>query len=51
VIDEETKSFGDPIDSREEKIWKDTMVEEMEFLYNNDTWDLVKLPSGINHVH
>jgi hypothetical protein len=26
------------------------MVEEMESLYKNDTWDLVKLPSGIKLV-
>jgi hypothetical protein len=24
------------------------MVEEMESLYNNDMWDLVKLPNGKN---
>ena len=26
------------------------MVEEMESLHKNETWDLVKLPSGINLV-
>jgi hypothetical protein len=26
------------------------MVEEMESLYKNETWDLVKLPSGINPI-
>jgi hypothetical protein len=26
------------------------MVEEMEYLHKNETWDLVKLPSRINHV-
>jgi hypothetical protein len=26
------------------------MVKEMESLYNNETWDLVKLPSGINRI-
>jgi hypothetical protein len=26
------------------------MVEEMESLYKNETWDLVKLPSGRNPI-
>jgi hypothetical protein len=26
------------------------MVEEMESLHKNETWDLVKLPSGINPI-
>jgi hypothetical protein len=26
------------------------MVEEMESLYKNETWDLVKLPSGKNLI-
>jgi hypothetical protein len=26
------------------------MVEVMEYLHKNDTWDLFKLPSGINIV-
>jgi hypothetical protein len=26
------------------------MFEEMEFLHNNETWDQVKFPSGINIV-
>jgi hypothetical protein len=49
-IDDEPKSVGEAVDSTEGKLWKDTMVEEMESLYKNETWDLVKLPSGRNHV-
>jgi hypothetical protein len=30
----------------EGKLWKDAMVEEMESLHKNKTWDLVKLPIG-----
>ena len=26
------------------------MVEEMESLHKNETWDLVRLPSGINLI-
>jgi hypothetical protein len=38
------------INSTEGKLWKDTMVEEMESLHKNETWDLVKLPIGRNLV-
>jgi hypothetical protein len=49
-IDDETKSDGEEVDSTECKLWKDAMVEEIESLYKNETWDLVKLPSGINPI-
>jgi hypothetical protein len=48
--DDEPKSVREAVDSTEGKIWKDAMVEEMESLHKNETWDLVKLPSGRNHV-
>jgi hypothetical protein len=47
---DEPKSVGEEIDSAEEKLWKNTMVKEMKSLHKNETWDLVKLPSGIKHV-
>jgi hypothetical protein len=50
AIDDEPKSIGEVIDLAEGKLWKDAMVEEMESLYNNETWDLFKLPSGRNPV-
>jgi hypothetical protein len=49
-IDEEPKSIGEAVDSIEDKLWKDSMVEEMELLYKNETWDLVKLPIGRNPI-
>jgi transposase InsO family protein len=45
-IDDKPKSVGEVVDSIKGKLWKDSMVEEMESLYKNETWDLVKLPSG-----
>jgi hypothetical protein len=38
-IDDEPKSVGEAVDSTEGKLWKDAMVEEMESLYKNETWD------------
>jgi hypothetical protein len=50
TINDEPKSFSEAVDLVEGKLSKDAMVEEMESLYKNETWDLVKLPSGRNHV-
>jgi hypothetical protein len=47
---DEPKSVTEAFDSTEGKLWKDIMVEEIESLQNNETRDLVKLPSGRNHV-
>jgi hypothetical protein len=46
ATDDEPKSVGEAVDSVEGKLWKDAMVEEMESLHKNETWDLVKFPSG-----
>jgi hypothetical protein len=47
---DEPKSVREEVDSAEGKLWKEAMVEEMEPLHKNETWDLVKLPSGRNLV-
>jgi hypothetical protein len=49
--DDEPKLVGGEIESIEGKLWKDSMVEEMESLQKNETWDLVNFPSGRNHVN
>jgi hypothetical protein len=46
AIDDDPKSIDEVVNSVEGKPWKDAMFEEMESLYKNETWDLVKLPSG-----
>jgi hypothetical protein len=50
TTDDEPKLVREAVESTEGKLWKDSMVEEMESLYKNETWDLVKLPSGRNLV-
>jgi hypothetical protein len=50
TTEDEPKSISEAIDSAEVKLWKDTMVEDMETLHKNETWDLVKLHSGRNHA-
>jgi hypothetical protein len=44
--DDEPKLVREAVDSTEGKLWKEAMVEEMESLHKNETWDLVKLPNG-----
>jgi len=48
--DDEPKSVGEAVDSTKGKLWKHSMVEEMEYLHKNETWELVELPSGIKFV-
>jgi hypothetical protein len=50
-IDDEPKSVSEVVESTEGELWKDVVVEEMESLYKNETWDLVKLPSGRHLIH
>jgi hypothetical protein len=42
----ESKLFREVVHLTKGKLWKDTMVEEMESLHKNETWDLFKLPNG-----
>jgi poly(3-hydroxyalkanoate) synthetase len=47
---EEPKLVREVVDSTEGRLWKDAMVKEMESSHKNETWDVVKLPSGRNLV-
>jgi hypothetical protein len=40
---EDPKSVKEVVNSIKGKLWKDSMVKEMESLQKNETWDLVKL--------
>ena len=33
-----------------EQVWKDAMVEEYEYIMNNDVWDVVPRPKGKSMV-
>jgi hypothetical protein len=39
-IYDEPKLVCEEIDLEEGRLWKDAMVEEMESLHKNETWDL-----------
>ena len=34
------------VDSEDDKLWKEAMVDEMASLHKNEAWDLVELPAG-----
>eukprot|EP00253_Pinus_taeda_P012424 PITA_12424 len=44
--DEEPQTPGETVDSEDEKLWKEAMVDEMTSLHKNKAWDLVELPAG-----
>ena len=45
VVEEATPSTYRKAEiSSKSKMWKDTMMEEMNFLHKNDTWELSELP-------
>ncbi|KAL0393035.1 UNVERIFIED_CONTAM: Retrovirus-related Pol polyprotein from transposon TNT 1-94 [Sesamum radiatum] len=46
VSDNEPTIFHGVITSQENKKWMGAMVEEMESLHKNQTWELVQLPEG-----
>ncbi|KAL0318215.1 UNVERIFIED_CONTAM: Retrovirus-related Pol polyprotein from transposon TNT 1-94 [Sesamum calycinum] len=50
VSGDEPTTFHGAITSQEKKEWVGTMVEEMEFLHKNQTWELVQLPKGKNAI-
>ena len=46
AINNEPRSVIEAVSSEECKLWKKSMVEEMEALDKNEAWDLVEFPEG-----
>eukprot|EP00253_Pinus_taeda_P005836 PITA_05836 len=40
------RTVKEAVDSEDGKLWKEAMVDEMEFLHKNEAWALVELPAG-----
>ena len=49
-VNDEPRYIEKVINSKECKLWKKSMVEEMEALDKNKAWDLVEFPYGRKHV-
>ena len=46
VTDDDPRTVKEAMDSDDEKLWKEAMVDEMASLHKNEAWDLVELPAG-----
>eukprot|EP00253_Pinus_taeda_P024918 PITA_24918 len=43
---DDPRTVREVVDSEDGKLWKETMVDEMEYLDKNEAWDLVELLTG-----
>jgi hypothetical protein len=50
IIYYDLRTVREAMDLEDEKIWKNTMVDEMKALENNEAWDLVELSTGRNPI-
>ena len=46
VTDDDQRTVKEAVDSKDGKIWKEAMVDEMASLHKNEDWDLMELPAG-----
>ena len=45
ITDDEPRTVREAVDSEDEKLWKEAMVDEMASLHKNEAWDLVEFPT------
>eukprot|EP00253_Pinus_taeda_P029963 PITA_29963 len=55
ITDDDPRTMREVVDSEDDKLWKEAMVDEMESLQQNEAWDLVEFlvgrkPIGIKWV-
>jgi hypothetical protein len=50
IIYDDPRTVREAMDSKDGKLWKKTMVEEMETLEKNEAWDLVEFPTRRNII-
>ena len=46
LTDDEPETVKEVVDSKDGKLWKDAMVDEMASLHKNEAWDPMDLPVG-----
>eukprot|EP00253_Pinus_taeda_P028333 PITA_28333 len=45
IIDDDLITVREVVDSKDDKLWKEAMVDEMTSLHKNEAWNLVELPT------
>jgi hypothetical protein len=50
ITDDDTRTVREAVNSEDSKLWKKTMVEEMDAFNKNEAWDIVELPAGRKYV-
>jgi hypothetical protein len=50
ITDDDPRTVREVVDSKDGKLWKMAMDEEMEALDKNEAWDLVELSTGRNPI-
>eukprot|EP00253_Pinus_taeda_P030053 PITA_30053 len=46
VTYDDPRTVNEEVGSKDRKLWKEAMVDEMASLHKNEAWDLVELPAG-----
>ena len=46
ITDDDPITVREAVNSEDSKLWKKSMVEEMDALDKNEAWDIVDFPSG-----
>jgi hypothetical protein len=50
ITDDDPKIVREVVNSKDSKLWKKAMIEEMDALDKNEAWDIVELPAGRKYV-
>jgi hypothetical protein len=50
ITDDDPSTVREALDSKDGKLWKKAIVEEMTALIKNKAWDLVEFPNGRNPI-
>jgi hypothetical protein len=51
IVDDDPKTIREAVNSKDSKLWKKAMVEEIDSLDKNEAWVLVEFPTGGKSVH
>jgi hypothetical protein len=50
ITDDDPRTVREAVNSKDSKLWKKAMVEEMDALDKNEAWDLFEFPTGRKYV-